>query len=71
MSNLMDQLRDVVNNSEWTDRQLARETDIDHTAIYRFRTGERGLPAPSLEILAEAVGYEIVLRKRRGKRKAK
>lgn len=61
----MDELREIVNGDERTDRHLAKICGLPHTSIFRFRTGERGLPYQSLKKLATAVGYEIVLKKLR------
>lgn len=69
MSEILDKLRDAIQASPKSRYRLSQETGVEQSQLSRFMAGTRGLGAESIEKLAEALGYEIIIRKKRGKRK--
>lgn len=62
------QLRQAVADSGKTLGQLARETNIDKSALSRFVNGERGVSMEALDALGVALGLRIVVDKPRAKK---
>jgi hypothetical protein len=65
---LSDQIRDAVDSSGATRRELARAAKIDETALSRFMSRERGLETKYLDQLAGVLGLRVVAGLRHGKR---
>lgn len=63
MSKLIDQLRQAVKGSGRSLNSLGRETGIAVSGLSRLMSGECGLGADNAEKLAEALGYEIVMKR--------
>ena len=60
-----DQIRAAIETSDASVYRIARETDIDKSALSRFMSGERGLSTTALDALGEFLELEIVVRKKR------
>ncbi len=72
VSKIYNQLRKAIETSDKTRYRLWQETGVDQGQLARFMAGESGLSIDSTERLAEAMGFEIVVRpKSTGPRKAR
>lgn len=60
---LSDQIRDAVQNADASRYRICKDTGIDKATLYRFTSGERGLPMKTLDVLAEYLGLEITIRR--------
>ena len=67
MSQILDELKRKIQASGKSRYALSKETGIEESALSRFMAGTRGLSIDSIEKLVEALGCEIVLRKRKRK----
>jgi len=56
---IINQLREAVARYPGTRKELAIRAGIDPAALHRFRYGERGLLADSLDRLADALELEL------------
>jgi len=56
---IINQLREAVARYPGTRKDLAIRADIHPSALHRFRYGERGLLADSLDRLADALDLEL------------
>lgn len=61
---LADQLRDAIEASPLGDHALGKKAGVSPAAIWRFRKGERDITLETAGRLAEALGAELVVRKR-------
>jgi transcriptional regulator with XRE-family HTH domain len=48
--------------------RIAQETGVPESALSRLMSGERGLSVESIEILADYLGLEIIVRPKRRQR---
>ena len=62
MSKILETLRKAVEKGPKTRYQLAKETGLEQAALCRFVHGQTGLTVESVELLAAALGLEIVIR---------
>lgn len=62
MSMIHDAIRKAIAESEKTRYQLWQETGISQTQLCEFLHGRRGMSMDNLEILAKALGLEILIR---------
>jgi Cro/C1-type HTH DNA-binding domain len=62
---LSDQIRRAVETCGQTRYAIWKATDISEATLSRFMSGERGLPMKTLDKLAEYLGLEVVVRKKR------
>ena len=69
MSEITETLRLAVQKGKKTRYALWQETGIEQAVLCRFAAGTRGLTIDTIEKLAPALGYELILRKKTGKRK--
>jgi len=60
-SSVLEQLRRAIKADKQGPYRIARIVRMDDSELYRFLTGERGLPFYRAEAVAEAIGMEIVL----------
>lgn len=60
-------LHRAIRDSGLSLRELARQSGVDHRAVGRFVSGERGLTNRAVDALAEALGLELTKKKRRRK----
>lgn len=67
MSKILDELKHRIQASKKSRYALSKETGIEESALSRFMAGTRGLSIDSIETLAKALGFEIVMRKRKAK----
>ncbi|OHB82348.1 MAG: hypothetical protein A2V98_05815 [Planctomycetes bacterium RBG_16_64_12] len=65
-----DQLRRAIETADKSRYALAQETGIDQATLSRFMHGKGGLSLAGWDLLAEALGLELVAR-RPAKRRAK
>ena len=64
---LSEQVREAVEASGLSRYRIAKETGLYEATLSRFMSGERGLTLKALDVLAEYLGLEIVVRSpRRG-----
>ncbi len=72
MSTVQDAVRKALAKSEKTRYRLWKETGISQAHLCEFLHGNRGMKIGTLETLAEALGLEMVVRRRnRGPAKKK
>ncbi|UCC99946.1 MAG: helix-turn-helix transcriptional regulator [Phycisphaerales bacterium] len=69
MSQICDELRQAIMKGKKSRYRLWKETGIEQAALSRFMSGKTGLNIETLEQLAPALGFELVLRKKKRKRK--
>ena len=70
MSNVLDEIRQAINESDHSRYAISKMTEIDQSQLSKLMAGKRGLSIESLERLADYLELEIVIRpKRRRKRK--
>lgn len=56
-----DQIRDAVDNCGQTRYAIWKATGIGQATLSRFLAGERGLPMKTLDVLAEYLGFRLVV----------
>jgi transcriptional regulator with XRE-family HTH domain len=59
---LLDQLREAIEASSKSRYRLWKETGIFQSVLSRLMAGKRGISLDGLELLADALDMEIVLR---------
>ena len=64
---LSDQIRQALADSEHTRYRISQETGLNEAALGKFFHGERGLSLDSLDRLAEFLGLEVVIKRRKGR----
>ena len=64
---LSDQLRRAIETADKSRYALWQETGIAQATLCRFMQGKGGLSIEGLDLLAEALGLELVQRKQRQK----
>ena len=69
MSQITDKLRQAIQKGPKSRYVLWQETGIEQAVLCRFAAGTRGLTIETIEKLAPALDYELVLRKKTKKRK--
>ncbi len=62
MSQISDELRRVIETGSKSRYQLWQETGVDQAQLSRFMHGTCRLGAEQIEKLAEALGFELILR---------
>jgi transcriptional regulator with XRE-family HTH domain len=65
VSKLLDEIRQAIEASDKSRYRLSKETGIDEGQLSKLMSGTKGLSYEALERLAEALGLEIVVRKKR------
>ena len=68
---LSDQVRNAIDNSGVTRYRIAKETQIDESALAKFYNGHQGLSLKALDRLGEYLGLEIITRTDSKKRESK
>ena len=71
MANLLDTLRRAVEGSDESRYRIAHGSGVNASQLTRLVSGERGLSIETAEKLADYLGLEIIVRSKRGGRKAK
>lgn len=71
MLKLLDAIRRAIEADPRTRYRIAVEAELDHSALSRFMSGERGLPAEPMERLLDCLGLEVVLQPKRRRSKGK
>lgn len=56
-----DQIREAVDNCGQTRYAIWKATGIGQATLSRFMAGERGLPMKTLDVLAEYLGFRLVV----------
>ena len=69
MSEMLDELRRAIEDSPESRYRLSKKTGIEQSQLSRFMAGSVRLGVESVERLAQALGYEIVMRKKRKRKK--
>ena len=62
-----DQIRRAIGDSGETRYRIAQETGLNEAALGKFFHGERGLSLDSLDKLADYLGLEVVIKRRKGR----
>lgn len=69
MSRLLGEIRELIEGSGESRYSLARRCGVDEGRLSRLMSGERGLSIDAIEQLADALGFEVVLKPKRSGRK--
>ena len=69
MSKICDKLRQAIERSPKSRYRLWQETGIEQSQLSRFMAGTRVLGIESIEKLATALDFELVMQKKTKKRK--
>ena len=65
MQHILDQIRQAIQTSGKTRYRIWQETDIAEAQLSRLMKGKSGLSIESLEALADCLGLEVVIRKKK------
>ena len=71
MSKILDALRSTIEQSDEPRNRIAIGSGVDASQLCRLVSGERGLSIEVAETLADYLGLEIIIRPRRGRKKAR
>jgi hypothetical protein len=66
---LLNQLRTIIEKAEESRYSISRKTGISESHLAQFMAGTKGLGHAAVDTLLAHLGYEVVLRKKRGNRK--
>ncbi len=69
MSKILEAIREAMERSEKTRYRLWKETGIDQSHLFKLLNGDARLSLENLELLAEALDLEIVVKPKKRKRK--
>lgn len=61
---LSEQIRRAIDGCGMTRYAISKQTGIDQATLSRFMSGERGLPTPTLDTLADFLDLNITVGKR-------
>jgi transcriptional regulator with XRE-family HTH domain len=56
---ISEQIRRLIEASEMTRYEIAKRAEIDHSAMSRFMSGERGVSSAALDRIGELMDWEI------------
>ena len=65
MARILDAICEAIEASDKTRYRIAKDTGISQAQLSRLLSGERGLSIPALERLADDLGLEIVIRRKK------
>ena len=65
MSRLLEELRHAIETSEKSRYQIWKDTGIDQSHLSKFLSGEKGVSFETYELLAEYLGLEITIRRKK------
>ncbi len=65
MGQLLKRIKGAIESSEKTRYRIAKESGVTQGQLSRLMSNERGLSVETLEHLANYLGLEIVIRKKR------
>ena len=68
---LSDQVRNAIDNSGLSRYRIAKEIQIDESALAKFYNGHQGLSLKALDRLGEYLGLEIIISAGSKKRESK
>jgi len=68
MEPIYDQVRAAIQASGKTRYRIANDLGIDESALSLFMNGKRGLSVERLELIAEYLGFRLVLKPARRRR---
>lgn len=71
MSKIRDEIRKAIRDSDTTRYRLSKETGVSESHLSRFMSEERGVSLENIESLADALGLEIIIRSKKGRKKVK
>jgi transcriptional regulator with XRE-family HTH domain len=60
---ILDEIRQAIEKGRKTRYRIAQDTGISEAQLCRLMSGQGGLSIEALEMLADYLGYEVVLRK--------
>jgi len=66
MSKTMDALRTAIKKSPVSQYRIAKDTPITKSELSLFSRGIRGMGLDRMELLADYLGYEIIIRPKKG-----
>ena len=69
MGKIYDKLRHVIQKSPKSRYRLSKETGIEQSQLSRFMYSKAHLGTENIEKLAKALGYELIMRKKKAKRR--
>ena len=64
---LREQIRSVMSEQEITAGAISGRTGLDRSLLSRYFSGKSALSVKSLDILLDALGYELTIRRRKRK----
>jgi plasmid maintenance system antidote protein VapI len=70
MSIILETLRRALETTDESRYSIARGSGVDASQLCRLVSGERGLSIEAAETLADYLDLEIIIRPKRGRRKA-
>lgn len=70
MSKILDTLREELEKTDESRYSIAHGSSVNASQLCRLVSGERGLSIESAETLADYLELEIIIRPKRGRRKA-
>ena len=71
MARILDAICKAIEASDKTRYRIAKDTGISQPRLSRLMSGERGLSIDALEQLADYLGLEILIRRKRKQRKGR
>lgn len=71
MSPILDDLRSAIESSAKTRYQIAKETGVSESQLAQFMAGRKGLGFDALERVADSLGLEVALRRKRRRTKGR
>ena len=68
MAEIYESIREAIERSEKSRYRLSQETGISQTQLSEFLHGRRGMSVENIELLIEALGLEVTIRRPKRKR---
>lgn len=69
MEQLQDRLRRAIDQSTLSRYAISQRSGVSQGQLSRFIHEENGLSVDNLEAVANAIGFEVIMRRKRRKRK--
>ena len=68
MAEIYESIREAIERSEKSRYRISQETGISQTQLSEFLHGRRGMSVENIELLIEALGLEVTIRRPKRKR---
>ena len=68
MAAIYESIREAIESSDKSRYRLSQETGISQAQLSEFVHGRRGMSVENIELLIEALGLEVTIRRQRRKR---